>query len=234
VVVFNAPFNTSFADVSGHSTLNGVFGSPTLSSSEAYPPNTNSLAIPGSSGNYLTYSPVNLGADNFTMSAAVYLTGSVSQYAGLFSQWGDQEAFQLNINSNDSVQFSAWTAADGEIVLNTSNPLSLNAWHLLTAQRVGNTVTVSADGSVLGTVNINGAINTNNNGLWVGEPDCAGYTVCWTHTNPFYLNNLVITDNSISSVPEPSTWAMMLLGFAGIGLAGYFQKRKAHAPIISA
>ena len=28
------------------------------------------------------------------------------------------------------------------------------------------------------------------------------------------------------SVPEPSTWAMMLLGFAGLGFAGYHQRRK--------
>ena len=28
------------------------------------------------------------------------------------------------------------------------------------------------------------------------------------------------------AVPEPSTWAMMLLGFAGLGFAGYRQRRK--------
>jgi hypothetical protein len=28
-------------------------------------------------------------------------------------------------------------------------------------------------------------------------------------------------------VPEPSTWAMMLLGFAGLGFLGYRQTRKA-------
>jgi hypothetical protein len=32
---------------------------------------------------------------------------------------------------------------------------------------------------------------------------------------------------SLSTVPEPSTWAMMLLGFAGLGFAGYRQARKA-------
>jgi hypothetical protein len=31
-----------------------------------------------------------------------------------------------------------------------------------------------------------------------------------------------------SVVPEPSTWAMMLLGFAGLGFVGYRQARKAH------
>ncbi|HEX9170612.1 MAG TPA: PEPxxWA-CTERM sorting domain-containing protein [Roseiarcus sp.] len=31
------------------------------------------------------------------------------------------------------------------------------------------------------------------------------------------------------TVPEPSTWAMMMLGFAGIGFAGYRRSRKAEA-----
>jgi hypothetical protein len=31
--------------------------------------------------------------------------------------------------------------------------------------------------------------------------------------------------------PEPSTWAMMLLGFAGLGLAGY-RARKRASPLV--
>ena len=30
----------------------------------------------------------------------------------------------------------------------------------------------------------------------------------------------------ISAVPEPSTWAMMLVGFAGLGFLGYRQRQK--------
>jgi hypothetical protein len=29
-----------------------------------------------------------------------------------------------------------------------------------------------------------------------------------------------------NAIPEPSTWAMMLLGFAGVGFAGYLQRQK--------
>ena len=32
-----------------------------------------------------------------------------------------------------------------------------------------------------------------------------------------------------SAVPDPSTWVMMLLGFAGLGLAGYRASRKSAA-----
>jgi hypothetical protein len=30
---------------------------------------------------------------------------------------------------------------------------------------------------------------------------------------------------TVSRVPEPSTWVMMLLGFAGLGFAGYRQRQ---------
>ena len=41
-----------------------------------------------------------------------------------------------------------------------------------------------------------------------------------------------ITLTSVSAVPEPSTWAMMLLGFAGIGFLGYRRSQK--APLLAA
>jgi hypothetical protein len=31
------------------------------------------------------------------------------------------------------------------------------------------------------------------------------------------------------SIPEPSTWAMMLIGFAGLALAGYRRAKAGHA-----
>jgi hypothetical protein len=39
---------------------------------------------------------------------------------------------------------------------------------------------------------------------------------------------------STSAVPEPATWAMMLIGFAGLGFAGYRQKKRKGALALSA
>ena len=36
-----------------------------------------------------------------------------------------------------------------------------------------------------------------------------------------YLDNV-----SLTAVPEPSTWAMMILGFAGLGFAGYRKTKR--------
>jgi hypothetical protein len=50
------------------------------------------------------------------------------------------------------------------------------------------------------------------------------FTVDVTGDNPAYLSTLIInvtTGGSGPPVPEPSTWAMMVLGFAGLGYAAY-------------
>jgi hypothetical protein len=55
--------------------------------------------------------------------------------------------------------------------------------------------------------------------------------------HPVYTQNYTLpgTVNSVTGyvggvVPELSTWAMMLLGFAGLGFAGYRASRKSVAP----
>ena len=38
---------------------------------------------------------------------------------------------------------------------------------------------------------------------------------------------VLCTRNAASAIPEPSTWAMMLAGFAGLGFLGFRRARKA-------
>jgi hypothetical protein len=52
---------------------------------------------------------------------------------------------------------------------------------------------------------------------------------------PFYIDYIEANGSpsdltfSVAGIPEPSTWAMMLLGFAGLGYAGYRGRRSAIA-----
>jgi PEP-CTERM motif len=47
----------------------------------------------------------------------------------------------------------------------------------------------------------------------------------------YHINNTgqVVGFNEFPAAPEPSTWAMMLVGFAGLGYAGYWRARRAAA-----
>ena len=46
------------------------------------------------------------------------------------------------------------------------------------------------------------------------------------HYETMGQGTVITLTNSVSGVPEPSTWAMMLLGFGGLGFAGYRRSRK--------
>jgi hypothetical protein len=66
---------------------------------------------------------------------------------------------------------------------------------------------------------------------FVGESVCPPTIGCsapgTSNGPPFALLDNV----SVTGVPEPSTWAMMIIGFAGLAFAGYRKHRKAAATV---
>jgi hypothetical protein len=59
------------------------------------------------------------------------------------------------------------------------------------------------------------------------------FTASGPSTKIWFLNNTPLLDNylglddvSIAAVPEPSTWAMIILGFGGVGFMAYRRSRK--------
>jgi hypothetical protein len=72
----------------------------------------------------------------------------------------------------------------------------------------------------------------------VSGPGVAGNYLAWFDTDDgFFLNNGVqpfASDQAlqmevVAATPEASTWAMMLIGFAGLGVAGYRSTRRSAA-----
>jgi PEP-CTERM motif len=58
----------------------------------------------------------------------------------------------------------------------------------------------------------------------------ATYEYAFEFSNPGGPSGLLVTTTgSAWVIPEPSTWAMMLLGFAGLGYAGYRRARERRA-----
>jgi hypothetical protein len=87
---------------------------------------------------------------------------------------------------------------------------------------VGDEVGLSGGGQVqVGghTQNSEGIVD---NGTFWFSDDPSGVSFLGPNTT-----EMAFTVTLSSSVPEPSTWAMMLLGFAGLGFAGYRRSRKA-------
>ena len=60
-----------------------------------------------------------------------------------------------------------------------------------------------------------------------GSFDLIGATADFEHIIETSGPNQLGVSGTFAAVPEPSTWAMMLLGFAGLSFAGY---RKARQP----
>jgi len=62
----------------------------------------------------------------------------------------------------------------------------------------------------------------------VAGADCNTYAY-WDGIHPTAAAHQVIADAfvyQVTGVPEPSTWAMMILGFASIGFMAFRQKAK--------
>jgi outer membrane lipase/esterase len=81
---------------------------------------------------------------------------------------------------------------------------------------------IALDPSAYGFANVTDAC-----GAVVGA-NCNTYAY-WDGIHPTTAAHLVIADafvDEVTGVPEPSTWAMMILGFAGIGFMAYRRKSK--------
>ena len=94
-----------------------------------------------------------------------------------------------------------------------------------------NTLTFSLNGATVGTFNgsqLGFAVNKFGNSNTSGYVSFAGNydTVTLTTTQP----NFEVDNIAVGGVPEPSTWAMMLLGFGGLGALMYRRRAKI-API---
>ena len=58
--------------------------------------------------------------------------------------------------------------------------------------------------------------------LFTGNPADPIFTLgSFNLNNPFFGQSDVLTISAVAAVPEPSTWAMMILGFAGVGFMAY-------------
>jgi outer membrane lipase/esterase len=81
--------------------------------------------------------------------------------------------------------------------------------------------TIAANPGAFGLVNVTDACGAPSNAC---DPATAEY---WDGIHPTAAAHMLIADAFLAeAVPEPSTWAMLLLGFAGVGFMAYRRKSK--------
>jgi hypothetical protein len=110
-----------------------------------------------------------------------------------------------NHTSNISGAFEAQTgSANFKMVIDTTNP----TW----------TITITAPNGTVETINDANPTTLTEFGISLSAGD---------QVTSATFSNILLTDSSeVSAVPEPSTWAMMMLGFAGVGFLSYRRTRR--------
>jgi hypothetical protein len=208
-----------------------------------------SILVPGTANPYLsgqpsgtpccdgdsapTESPVlalsgNLGGETLTFAT----TGSVSFGPGPLSPTADGwtgDAFNMvadygtGISGPLNVQVSGLVGVFiGSSVPSGPAPAQLNDGMSFTSLApgldqifwIGDGLTGTGTGSVQSFLAPSGATR-----VYLGDADGFGW-----YNNPGAIS---VTINGAGSVPEPSTWAIVLLGLAGLGVAGYRRTRNA-------
>ena len=92
-----------------------------------------------------------------------------------------------------------------------------------------NTTTVPVTGTLIDTANLSPQFGLGSTAFQVAIFDdllkTGNYVAVFTTSTP--TTDAYSGDFTVSAVPEPSTWAMLILGFAAIGFAGLRKSRKA-------
>ena len=209
------------ASIIDWTTWTGATANPTTGSASG---NAGSVGITYS-GELQSLSP--LGAYPSWAPAATFADGSIvsngpSPSGGIIQLFGDTGATDTITFSHTVINpvFAIWSLGQG------GEGASFNFVQTPTFIAGGGSaeyggVPISVVGNVVSGNEANGTI------MFLGKFD----TISWT--NPASENWYGFTVGVQSAVPEPSTWAMMLLGFAGIGLMTY-RRRKGMAGLAAA
>lgn len=152
----------------------------------------------------------------------------------------------LIVNGGSAGNNIVWSESNLTVQANTNYNFSVYIENLFSVSPA--TLAFNIDGVSLGTPTAGGPVGTwvpfyatwysgANTSATLGliDTNTAGYgndfaldLVCLSTSSSCAVgSNVGGTTGPVSGVPETSTWAMLLLGFAGVGFAGYRQRRGA-------
>jgi hypothetical protein len=178
------------------------------------------------------------GSPPITITATGFINGNFSNPANQTALFGKEAGGdEVGLGLNDDPTLSGGVS---EHELNGTNWIQLNVTNAVAAgvhglsfimdSTTGCTVLPCSTGDSWRVFGSNSATS-----LGAQLPGLIGFDEGLSHALPSgfdFINfqavtgNVLITSISGSTIPEPSTWAMMLLGFAGLGYVGFRRTRK--------
>lgn len=145
-----------------------------------------------------------------TMSIELYVPDAWSttgdRMAGFWGEGLDDISSLVSYPILEYASGAGWRGWDGAGWLDLGGAVNYDGWNTLGIALNGTSWDYSVNGSVLGSVDANGATSLGRAILQGHNVGGEPYAIRW--------DNL-----STPAVPEPGTWAMMFLGFAAIGFA---------------
>ena len=120
---------------------------------------------------------------------------------------------------------AAAIAADGLVMLSTVAGGTLGAMYLTDAEDIlgalGSYLDTSPSGEAVLTDGYTGTVHGTNTALIYGDYYFTEALLRLQNVLEGQPDWVLYSPAATSVVPEPATWTMMLLGFAGLGFAGY-------------
>ena len=221
--VANATLNSVTATNNSNQSWSGV--PATLATSAFAIETSGSALVTASGGAVANWASADAGTVNFSnygWTIADFGQSSISAAANLTSGRG---------GDGDDWSYTFTATSNGEIVLNyksslaSGNPFGLWGWG------------VDFTGTGTGYPSLNGSDPTQN-GTFIGylyagqtytiglsgNPNITGGS--WSGLSYSYMNGSFNWHIIETPIPEPSTWAMLGLGFVGVSFAGFARRRK--------
>lgn len=164
-------------------------------------------------------------------SFALLVSGSVGD--GLISQSGSAWGQPISGANGNYFAFVQQNGLFSQTFTATQTSIEVLSWIDATRSNFGepNTYTVSVNGTQVGSYNPTSSSFVGETSAFFDVIAGLSYTVTFQGVDPSLADRTSFIDNvSISSVPEPSTWAMMILGFFGVGFAAY--RRRIRGPAL--
>jgi hypothetical protein len=167
-----------------------------------------------------------------TLIAAGVLLGSVTQSSAslLTVDFTEANGSWITVGSGNPYTVGTDPTISGSFVYDTSST-TVTTVHYVT----GTKTWLAADlFGLVSFVHVTGGVVDSFNLEWTADNFVSSTGASIQDVNNGINCGRCVSFTNVSAIPEPSTWAMMLIGFAGLGYAAYRRQKKNAVALVAA